>query len=379
MEQVGVEPVLELLGSPGAAMQAAEATSTPHPPSLDAVQPLAGWGVEADENTESMVWFHQTPMTVDWAHPVATTTPNPLVPTVVAGSDLSASNCWLQLSSLEPGSTVIDSFKPKLFDPVLWHPSTTAASASEYITDGSPLPSNDPASYPLTPLESDLTDTIAWTKWQRNEPVELFEYQRPSMGEYDLGCRKRRRVQSHPSTDQGRVCKPTTRRPLALAQHLDSEVPRYAPQPIFRRDSTISLATSVTAPTFDTHGSDTTPTTPPSPQSDAPPQPGPPSPAKQRKKSTAQARNRNRAAASRYRAKTQAAYAQLEAEERHASERHQALLACVARLREEVFRLKTELLRHADCGCPLVRGYLSRAAEEAWAGRGGLGAGAVGS
>ena len=371
MGQIGLEPELELPGSPEAAMQA-----TPHPPSLNAAQPLATWGLEADENAESMVSFHQTPMTVDWVHPVATTTPNPLGPTIVAGSDLPASNCWLQLSGLEPGSTVINSFNPKLFNPVLWNPSTAAASTSEYITDGSPLPSNDPGSYPLTPLESDLTDTLAWTQWQRDEPVDLLEYQRPSVGEYDLRCRKRRRVQSHPTTDQGGACKPTTRRPSALAQHLDPEVPRYVPQPIFRRDSTISLPTS--APTFDTHGSDTTPATPLSPQSDEPRQPGSPPPAKQRKKSTAQARNRNRAAASRYRAKTQAAYAHLEAEERHASERHQALLACVARLREEVFRLKNELLRHADCGCPLVRGYLSRAAEEAWAGRGGLGAGVVG-
>ncbi len=380
MEEIGLEPVFELPGSPEAALQlqAAESTtSTPHPPSLNAAQSLASWKLEADGDAESMVSFHQTPMTVDWAHPVATTTPNPLDPTGVAGSDLSASDGWVQLSSLEPGSTVIDSFKPKLFDPVLWHPSTAAASTSEYITGGSPLPSNDPASYPLSPLESNLTGTLAWTQWQRDKPVELLEYQRPSMGEYGLGCRKRRRVQPHPGTDQEPAYNPNAKRP-SLTQHLGLEVPRYVPQPIFRRDSTISLPTSTTAPIFDTHGSDTTPATPPTPQSDELPQPRPPPPAKQRRKSTAQARNRNRAAASRYRAKTQAAYAQLEAEERHASERHQALLACVARLREEVFRLKNELLRHADCGCPLVRGYLSRAAEEAWAGGGAVGAGVVG-
>jgi hypothetical protein len=82
-----------------------------------------------------------------------------------------------------------------------------------------------------------------------------------------------------------------------------------------------------------------------------------------RKKPTIQARNR--AAASRYRAKTQAAFAQLEAEEREASVRNQSLLACAGQLRDEVFQLKNELLRHADCECPLIRGYLERAAERA--------------
>lgn len=78
-----------------------------------------------------------------------------------------------------------------------------------------------------------------------------------------------------------------------------------------------------------------------------------------------QARDRNRAAASRYRAKTQAALAQLEASEREARLRRQVLLARAGRLRDEVFALKNELLRHAGCDCPLIRGYLSHAAERA--------------
>lgn len=79
-------------------------------------------------------------------------------------------------------------------------------------------------------------------------------------------------------------------------------------------------------------------------------------------------RDRNRAAASRYRAKTQAAFAQLEVEEREVSERRQSLLASASRLRDEVFQLKNELLRHADCDCPLIQGYLSHAAKQASAG-----------
>ncbi|KAK4116849.1 hypothetical protein N656DRAFT_795105 [Canariomyces notabilis] len=79
-------------------------------------------------------------------------------------------------------------------------------------------------------------------------------------------------------------------------------------------------------------------------------------------------RDRNRAAASRYRAKTQAAFAQLEAEERAANDRRQSLMACASQLRDEIFLLKTELLRHADCDCPLIQGYLSHAARQACVG-----------
>ncbi|KAK3309890.1 uncharacterized protein B0T15DRAFT_17255 [Chaetomium strumarium] len=78
-----------------------------------------------------------------------------------------------------------------------------------------------------------------------------------------------------------------------------------------------------------------------------------------------QTRDRNRAAASRYRAKTQAALAQLEATEREVSVRRQSLLTCASQLRDELFRLKNELLRHAGCDCPLIQGYLSHAAEVA--------------
>jgi hypothetical protein len=79
-------------------------------------------------------------------------------------------------------------------------------------------------------------------------------------------------------------------------------------------------------------------------------------------------RDRNRAAASRYRAKTQAAFAQLEAEERAANDRRQSLMACASQLRDEIFLLKTELLRHADCDYPLIQGYLSHAARQACVG-----------
>jgi len=52
------------------------------------------------------------------------------------------------------------------------------------------------------------------------------------------------------------------------------------------------------------------------------------------------------------------------------SARHQALLLAAGQLRDEVFALKNELLRHADCDCPLIRGYLAHAAERACVGLG---------
>lgn len=76
---------------------------------------------------------------------------------------------------------------------------------------------------------------------------------------------------------------------------------------------------------------------------------------------------RNRAAANRYRAKTQAAVAQLEAEEREVTIKRQSLLVCAGELRDEVFQLKNELFRHANCGCPRIEGYLENAAQRAYA------------
>ncbi|KAK3987797.1 hypothetical protein QBC44DRAFT_330963 [Cladorrhinum sp. PSN332] len=76
---------------------------------------------------------------------------------------------------------------------------------------------------------------------------------------------------------------------------------------------------------------------------------------------------RNRAAANRYRAKTQAAMAQLEAEEREVSIRRQSLLVRAGELRDEVFQLKNEVFKHANCGCPRIEGYLENAAQQAHA------------
>ncbi|KAK0667325.1 hypothetical protein QBC41DRAFT_228770 [Cercophora samala] len=79
-------------------------------------------------------------------------------------------------------------------------------------------------------------------------------------------------------------------------------------------------------------------------------------------------RTRNRQAAIRYRVKTQAAAAQLEAEEQEISLRRKTLLANAGQLREEVYYLKNEVLKHADCDCPLIQAYLAHAAQQVYSG-----------
>ncbi|KAK0632627.1 hypothetical protein B0T14DRAFT_504752 [Immersiella caudata] len=86
-------------------------------------------------------------------------------------------------------------------------------------------------------------------------------------------------------------------------------------------------------------------------------------------------RARNKTAASRYRAKTQAAIAIMEAEEREVSSQRQELLACATQLREEVFHLKNEILRQAACRCPLITGYLAGATRLPYSGTSPLGHG----
>jgi len=77
--------------------------------------------------------------------------------------------------------------------------------------------------------------------------------------------------------------------------------------------------------------------------------------------------SRNKAAATRYRLKTQMTVERMEAEEREVSLRRQALLACADRLRGELFELKTEIMLHANCGCPRTNGYISAATQRALA------------
>lgn len=79
--------------------------------------------------------------------------------------------------------------------------------------------------------------------------------------------------------------------------------------------------------------------------------------------STALQRQRNRAAATKCRAKSKVAVAELEAMERAMSTEHMELSATVMDLREEVLTLKNQLLLHGNCNCEHIQQYLTNAAR----------------
>lgn len=74
-------------------------------------------------------------------------------------------------------------------------------------------------------------------------------------------------------------------------------------------------------------------------------------------------RARNRVAATKCRAKTKAAIAKLEADERMLSSRHELLTEEKAQLRDEIYVLKKMLLEHSGCNCVLIREYLANTAR----------------
>ncbi|KAH8881223.1 hypothetical protein GQ53DRAFT_773466 [Thozetella sp. PMI_491] len=72
---------------------------------------------------------------------------------------------------------------------------------------------------------------------------------------------------------------------------------------------------------------------------------------------------RNRVAATKSRAKIQAAMKQLATHEQDTRNHHNGLVAEEKRLRDQVYVLKNELLAHAGC-CPLIRRYLAISAAQ---------------
>ncbi|ROV88758.1 hypothetical protein VMCG_10046 [Cytospora schulzeri] len=74
-------------------------------------------------------------------------------------------------------------------------------------------------------------------------------------------------------------------------------------------------------------------------------------------------RARNRVAANKFRKKSKAAVAELEAVERGLSAQHEHLSMMVRELREEVLGLKNELLLHGNCDCAMIHQYLSNTAR----------------
>lgn len=74
-------------------------------------------------------------------------------------------------------------------------------------------------------------------------------------------------------------------------------------------------------------------------------------------------KSRNRVAATKCRLKTKAATTALEEEEKVESERNYVLSDMVARLKEEYFMLRNQLLMHTNCKCTLIHQYLEKQAR----------------
>ncbi|KAK4156186.1 hypothetical protein C8A00DRAFT_30996 [Chaetomidium leptoderma] len=369
-----------------------------YPLSQHAALTLASWGPGMDDG------FHAMSMPMEWP----ATTLNMLDAAVSDEQQYATpSTDWLPPMGFGRGGIETDSFESS---DLSQYPQSSLGVSTHHCM---PNPSY---SVIVPSLEADLTRTLPPTYWQQRP-----EYQLHMPTDYDAGYDRKRTVQqpppAHPDAEEEGRWRGKRGRPPTQRRVTDIEYSSYTPPaPSLRRCSTsgtsytTSPRDSMAAPSFDTtdvyvpsgSGSDSgseTATTPPSPEDDSnnnnfnvnstrtATQKRTTTTSRNRRTSTStsttttttntntntntssNSSNRNRAAASRYRAKTQAALAQLEAEEHDDSVRRQSLLACAGQLRDEVFQLKNELLRHAaECGCPLIRGYLSHAAEQACAG-----------
>ena len=80
-------------------------------------------------------------------------------------------------------------------------------------------------------------------------------------------------------------------------------------------------------------------------------------------------RARNRAAATKCRAKNKRAMNALEESSRIITEQRELLSITAASLKNEVLALKTELLRHGDCDCVLIQTYINKMARNVGEGR----------
>ncbi|KAH6650526.1 hypothetical protein F5144DRAFT_49554 [Chaetomium tenue] len=369
-----------------------------YPSPQHAIQSLAGWGIEPSQIVEPMNHFQQLPMPTRWAQEMSTTAPSTLgLITAAEQQYVPQTTDWHEDSGFGYAGFVESGWSRS--KSVSWDPDAFVTTASPQLAaDVTTLPLSITTAY--SPPQPEVESPVAlWSAhWQNDDLDQHRPYQlRPTSG-YNFGSEEG-------SGEDGTWGESKPRRPPIQTKDLygaDHPTNRFATLP-GRRDSasdisshTASPAYSVAGPSFDAadaadaaYLSDSTTasfskptrprrrTTPPSPatavddhndghdhikkspsQRQTPTETQPPTPSQAR----TQARNRNRAAASRYRAKTQAASARLEATARTAAARHRVLRARASRLRDEVVRLKHELLaRHAGCDCAMIRGYLEGA------------------
>ncbi|KXH58335.1 basic region leucine zipper [Colletotrichum nymphaeae SA-01] len=75
-------------------------------------------------------------------------------------------------------------------------------------------------------------------------------------------------------------------------------------------------------------------------------------------------RVKNRAAAKRSREKTKQYEISLTAKERQLTQDRLHLNACITTLKNEVLSLRTQILEHGGCNCEMIRGYITRTAND---------------
>ncbi|AEO70557.1 uncharacterized protein THITE_130791 [Thermothielavioides terrestris NRRL 8126] len=392
----------------------------PPPPYSDAAAAFfAGRAFEAGDGRDSVVPFLQTTMPVEWPQHIAAASPEHLRQTIAPDQ------YWSQQLSLGAASIGMDSLSSDL-SPLAAVPWAQPDGLPAVCRSSTQL--NHATNYPVPPLAVDPTPNLfPHAPPQLRGPIQIPERGMPSAGEYESVLNRKRRRRPHADAAERpgkrkRGCSPIPTRDS------NADLPRYLPSPKLRRTSISDPGSHFPSPAHSATGSSFAATgdagcyqlsgsslannsdddnsdeddaedgdVPAPPKlkhrtrararrastnttastTMATPHPGPNHTATATTTGTAahahtrdRNRDRNRAAASRYRAKTQAASARLEAAERAASARHAALAARAGQLRDEVFALKSELLRHAGagCGCPLIRGYLERAAVRAWRG-----------
>ncbi|KAL2021628.1 hypothetical protein VTK56DRAFT_6981 [Thermocarpiscus australiensis] len=370
-----------------------------HPRSQDgyATAHLSSWA--ADGSGDLMVPLQPTTLSMEWSEQISLACSNDpqstaaIPSSIVEGQYFPTPPDWFHPPSFDGRGFGTDSFDSAFAHQSsgTWPPTGFAGNPRDYATlDGSVLQRDGIPSYPLDPLESEPLSPLSLSPGHQDHLARLPEYQRHSTGEFDSGYDSKKRERAHVDAEDGASKRkrgrsssqatetnystgstPLPSPPLPLRRASASDTTAASPDtaatsPDDDRDTTAAATAAATVTTSKKQPTTTTATS-------IPPRP-------RRASSNPDVQARNRAAASRYRAKTQAAFAQLEAEEREVSVRRQSLLAAADRLRGEVFQLKNELLRHADCDCPLIRDYLSHAAQQACAGLGlGLGPGSLGS
>ncbi|WAO97212.1 BZIP domain-containing protein [Fusarium falciforme] len=83
----------------------------------------------------------------------------------------------------------------------------------------------------------------------------------------------------------------------------------------------------------------------------------------QRNDDMKRARERNRLAANKFRAKQRDDLLRLESSEQDLERIHRDLSTCVADLTLEIYMLKMELLQHSGCNCALIQNYLAHESQ----------------